>query len=94
MDDDSGRLVDYEQVLVLVRDSEFPLLRFEAGVDQVWSLDLDDLPALKPVALGPRHTVDADGPGGQQAFGLGARADLRQRSEKAVKPLARSVGWN
>jgi hypothetical protein len=61
MDDDSGRLVDDEQVLVLVRDSELAPLRLEAGVDLLWKFDLDDLAALKPLALGPQLAVDTDG---------------------------------
>ena len=53
MDDDSGRLVHDEEVLVLVRDFELSFLGLQAAVDLVWNLEFDDLPALEAPALGP-----------------------------------------
>ena len=65
MDDDACRLVDHEQVLVLPDDVEVHLLRDEwCGVGR--ELDDDLLPALEPVALGPRLAVDEDGALGDQ----------------------------
>ena len=80
MDDDSSRLVDDEQVLVLVWDPELPRLRLGVGVDLFWNLDLEPLTALEPVALRPQLTVNLDGANPEQTLRLGPRSDLGQRS--------------
>ena len=68
VDDDAGRLVDDEQVLVLPDDVEVHLLgRERAGRRR--ELDDDLLPALEPVALRPRLTVDEDSAVGDQPLG-------------------------
>ncbi len=94
MDDDSGRLVHDEEVLVLVRDFELSLLGLQAAVDLVWNLEFDDLPALEAPALGPPLAVYTDRTGREQPFSLGPRADRRQRGNEAVEPLSRSLWGN
>ena len=80
VDDDPGRLVDHEEMGVLVGDPQVELLRIE----------LQLLPAFEAVALRPRAPVEADGARGDEALGLGARADIGQRRDEPVEPLARS----
>ena len=88
VDDEPGRLVDDEQVLVLVGDPQVErLVRARARRSRA-RLELDLLPALEPVALRARDAVDEHRAGGEQALGRGARADLGQRGEEAVEPLA------
>jgi len=94
MDDDACRLVDDEQMFVLVSDSELPLLRFEAAVDLLANLNLHDLTALKPVALRLKLAVHTDRFGRQQALGFRAGADLRQRGNEAVKPRSAGLPWD
>jgi hypothetical protein len=91
MDDESGGLVDDEQVLVLVGNFELSLLRLQAAVHLVWNLDVEDLPALKAVALGPQLTVYTDRTGHEQPLSLGSRADRRQRGNEAVEPRSCSL---
>ena len=68
VDDDTRRLVDHEQVLVLPDDVEVHLLgRERAGLGG--QLDDDLLPALEPVALRARLAVDEDGAVGDQPLG-------------------------
>ena len=68
VDDDAGGLVDHEQMLVLPDDVELHLLgRERTGFGR--ELDDDLLPALEPVALRPRLTVDEDGAVGDQPLG-------------------------
>src|SRR5262249_4969791 len=90
VDDDSGRLVDHEQVLVLIGDPQVPRLRLEVGLALLRNLDLEHLPALEPVALRPHRTVQADGSRRKQPLRLGARADLGKRGDETIEPLVRS----
>ena len=86
MNDDAGRLVDDEQVLVLPDDVEIHLLGLErAGLGG--ELDDDLLPALEPVALRPRLAVDEDGAVGDQPLGERPRADLGPACDGPVEPL-------
>jgi hypothetical protein len=70
MDDHAGRLVDDEQVLVLVGDPELPLLGNECLGCGRNPLQLDLFPALEPVALGAGGAVDANAAGREQALRL------------------------
>jgi hypothetical protein len=90
VDDDPGRLVDDEEVLVLVGDPERHLLRLQRSGGRR-RLELDRLAAREPVALGARLAVDQHRALLEQPLGCGARAELRQRGEKAVEPLARRL---
>ena len=88
VDDEPGRLVDDEQVLVLVGDPEVERLgRSSAGSAIAARIELDLLPAAQPVALRPRgRRRRARAPAREQALGGGARADLGQLGDEAVEP--------
>jgi hypothetical protein len=58
VDDDPGRLVDDQQVLVLEGDPERELLCLERDRLGGRRLEAQLLPAREPVALGPRRAVD------------------------------------
>jgi hypothetical protein len=88
MDDDPGRLVDDEEVLVLKGDPQLALLGFERDGLGLRHRDLEGLPALEPVTLRAPLAVDADGAGFQQPLGLAAGSDLRERGEEPVQPLS------
>jgi len=94
MDDDPGRLVDDEQVLVLVGDPQLALLGLEGDVVPLLDVHFQQLSALEPVALLARLTVQAHRPGGEQALGFAARGDLGQCCNEPVEPLAGGVGRN
>ena len=83
----AGRLVDDEQVLVLVRDPQVERLglRDRRRLRRVLG-ELDLLPAGEPVALGPRPPSTEHGAGGEQPLGRRARADpdpARKRSSRS-----------
>jgi hypothetical protein len=78
MHDDSRRLVDDEQPLVLVSDSQRQLLGAQLGRSSIALLEPQLLPTLEPVALRPRLPVEQRCPLLQQPFRGGSRADLRQ----------------
>jgi hypothetical protein len=88
MDDNPGRLVDDEQVLVLVGDAKAQLLRLERFRADRAAVELDRLAARKPKALGAVAAVDAHGAPREETLGLGARSDLGQRGQEAVEALA------
>ena len=94
MDDDSGGLVDDEQVLVLVCDSQIACLWLEDDVLPFPGVHLHQLSAQEAVALGPLLAVDPHCPAREQALGLGARGDLRHRGDEPVEALAGSVSRN
>jgi hypothetical protein len=89
MDDHAGRLVDDEQMLVLPSDPQVALLGDEratrAGITR---LEFDLFPTGEPVALRERAPVDPNCGCLEQPLCLRARADLGQRREKPVEPLA------
>jgi hypothetical protein len=86
--DDAGRLVDDQQVRILVRDPQLALLRLEAGRRRLGPLELELFAAGEPVALGPDRAVDADGCRPDEPLRLGPRPDLGERGEKPVEALA------
>ena len=71
MHDDARRLVDDEQVLVLVRDAQLLRLRLERAIRLLDERDLDQLTARQPVTFCQRLAVNPDRPAGDQTFGLG-----------------------
>ena len=94
MDDDTGRLVDDEQMLVLVDAAKSDVFRLE------WSrslgpVELDLFPTGETHALACRGTVHEHGTPLQQPLGRRSRADLGKTREKAVEPepgrLARNL---
>ena len=86
MDDDSRRLVDDQQVLVLPGDVQVHRLRLERRSVRR-QLDDDVLPALQPVALDAGLAVDEDGAARDQPLGERARAHLRPAGDRAVEAL-------
>ena len=91
MDDDPGRLVDHEQMLVLVGNPEIDLFALERLRRFRWQLHLELLAALESMALRAGAPVYAHQTGRQQALGRGARADLRQLGEEPVEAAARRL---
>jgi hypothetical protein len=89
--DDPGRLVDDEQVLVLVGDPERNVFADDSLVRPLRQLELELLTAGEAVALAPRLAVDDCRPGLDQPLCGRARTYLRQRSEEPVEPLARDL---
>ena len=76
VDDDAGRLVDDEEILVLVHDAQRHLLRHEGGALAFGKLDLQPLSALEAVTLRPPHAVDERLALTDEAFGCCARTDV------------------
>src|ERR671918_719354 len=86
---DAGGLVDDEQVLVLPRDAQArDRLGLETARATFRQFEIDLLAAGEAVALRPRRPRDAHTALGEQPFGRGARAYLRQAGEEAVEPFA------
>ena len=85
MDDDARRLVDDQEILVLVGDPQPDVLRLERP-RLLGRLELDLLAAGQPGALCRRGAVHEHLPRCEQALRLCAGANLRQPSEEAVEP--------
>jgi hypothetical protein len=94
VDDDTRRLVDDEQVVVLVRDPKLELLGLERRLLERGQLDLDLLSPAQPVRLRPRAAVDEDGAGVEQALGRRPRGDLLPACEEAVDARRPGVARN
>src|SRR5205823_6139634 len=88
--DEARRFVDDDEMLVLVRDPQVHRLGREAGLLRLRWLELDLLSTRQAVALAARVAVDPHGLGLEEPLGHTPGADLRQRGEEAVEPLARS----
>jgi hypothetical protein len=82
VDDNPRRLVDDQQVLVLVGNLERDLLRRELRLRRL-RLERDLLAPGQPVALRPALSVDKR-PLLEQALGGRSGADVRKRGEEAV----------
>jgi hypothetical protein len=91
MHDDPGRLVDDEEMLVLVGDAEVDLLALQRLGLLRRKLELELLPTLQSVALRSSAPVYPDRAGRQQPFGCRARADLRELGEEPVEAVARRL---
>ena len=85
MHDDPGPLVDDEQVLVLVRESDIARFRHELRCRERFDVGLDQGPLLQPVALRPPLAVDEDAATLKQPLRCRARADRVLRREEAVE---------
>ncbi len=91
MHNETGRLVDHHEVLVLVGDAQVHWLGHELGDLAHRRLELQLLAAGETLALAEWSAVDEDCSRFEQPFGHAARADRRQGGEKAVEPLARRL---
>jgi hypothetical protein len=92
---EARRLVDYEQMLVLVGDPQLELLGLQRnGRRSGCQLKLDRLPALETKALRARLAIHEHCPRAEQALRLPARVNLGQRRDEPVEPLAGGVSWN
>ena len=86
--DQARRLVDDEQMLVLVGNSQLELLGLERNDRWGCQPKLDLLPTREAKALGTRLAVDEHCARTEQALRLAARSDLGQGGDEAVEPLA------
>jgi len=85
VNDEPGRLVDDDEIVVLVGDPKIHRLRNELRRPvTLRRVELELLPAHESPALGDRLPIDEHGLCFEQAFGDAPRADLRERREKAV----------
>ena len=89
VDDDARRLVDHEQVLVLVGDREARRLDRRGSARARGASTLTISPPESTWRLGFGHAVDAHQPGVDQPLRLRARAGAR--GEEDVEPLARGL---
>jgi hypothetical protein len=94
MDDDAGRLVHDQEMFVLPGNLERHVFALEPGRRGLRNRQLELLAALEPVRLRPPLPVHDRGALLEQPLGRGARADLGQRGEEAIEPLARGLGGN
>ena len=88
--DEAGRLVDDEEVLVLVGDPEVERLLLQRPLGDRGSCRARAPP--RPASrwlFGRVRPVDEHGAGGEQALGRRSRADLGQLREEAVEPRRR-----
>jgi hypothetical protein len=85
VNDEPGRLVDDDEIVVLVGDPKIHRLRNELRRPvTLRRVELEFLPAHESPALGDRLPIDEDGLCFEQALGDAPGADLRERREKAV----------
>src|SRR6478672_7278681 len=94
MDDDARRLVDDQDVLVLPGDTERHVLVLQLMGNGLRDGQLELLAAFEPVRLRPPLAVDDRRAFLHQPLGRGTGADLGQRREEAIEPLARGLGGN
>jgi hypothetical protein len=90
MNDDPRRLVDDDEVLVLVRDAQLELDRVER-TRRLREFELDLVTLLDAVTLRARRAADRDGAALEQPLRVGARPNGLLGREEAVEPLPGSV---
>ena len=91
MNDDAGRLVDDEEMLVLERDRELGKVDRRLVGGRSRSLDRDLLATGELVALRPRLSVHEHCPGREEPLRGRARSDVGQAGEMTVEPLPRGL---
>ena len=94
VDDDPGRFVDDQQVLVLEGDAQVELLRLERRRPALRDAHREHVARRQAVALRLRRAVDLHPALGEQALGGRPRADLLEAGEEAVQALARGLRRN
>jgi hypothetical protein len=90
MHDDACRLVDDEEVVVLVGDADVGRL-FDGRRLSLGEFERDLLAGLDAVALRAALPVDRDRFRRQEPLGIRARAELVERGEEPVEPRAGGV---
>ncbi len=85
--DETGGLLDDEQVLVVVDHLQRELDRLELALAR--ELDVELLPTCEPVALRAPMPVDEDGAAGHEPFGESPRPDGRDLGDDGVQPPPR-----
>jgi hypothetical protein len=94
VNDEPRRLVDDQEMLVLVGDAELSLLGFESAFGFDGWLDLEQLAPLEPVTLRSLRAVDPDRARCNETLRASSRADLRQRRDEPVEPLPGRLAGN
>ncbi len=92
MDHEPGRLVEDEQVAVLVEDGERQVLGLGNGGRGWWHRDLDALPALEPERRAARPSVDEHPSGLEQRLDARPAERGKARRDRPVETLA-SERW-
>ncbi len=90
MNRDAARLVDHEQVIVLIDKRQRPLLARQRNLLRRW-LVLDRLAAAQALALPRPATVHEHLPRGEHPHGQRTRAYLGHGCQNAIEPLARQL---
>ena len=88
VNDETGRLVDDEEVLVLVRDAEIHRFGCELGRCALRRFELDVLASRQTVTLSLPATVHEHSSRLHQPLGHAPRPDRREGRQEAVEPLA------
>jgi len=89
---DSSRLVDDDQVLILPDNTHVEILWLEGTCLTLGRLEFDWLSSSEPVALWSLRTVDQNLARVEQPFGGRARANVVESPQEAVEPLAGRLG--
>ena len=87
--DNSGRLVEHEEVVVLENDIEFYLLRLRFDLLYLWFPQLNNVTRANEVAWSWRFSVEADESVPDQRLKSGPGKGGKRFRENAVEPLAR-----
>ena len=85
------RLVDHDDVVVLVQDRDVERLGLRRRIDRLGRVDLDRLPGLHRLIRLRLLSVHADVPVLDQPLDLGARLAGQHRDEKAIEADALAV---
>ena len=88
VDDDAGRLVHHEEMLVLPGDAKIELFRLKIARAALWNIEREFLPWIQTMALRPRRAVYEHAAFLDEPLRRRARADLLEEREEAIEPLA------
>lgn len=92
VDDEAGRLVDREELVVLVQDREGDVLGLELGLPRLRHLDRDLFAGVDDMRAPGRRAADVDGPLGDQLLDAGSGEIGAGRHEEEVEPCAGGRG--
>ncbi len=94
MDDDPRRLVDNQQMRILVDDGERNLLRGQLLGRELRHVGLDRLPSRELIALRSPLAIHLDRARGEEPLRRRTRAHRRLNGQEAVEPRPRRVVRN